>query len=109
MATDRFESQETQDGIDALNSDIQVLTGTTGAVGASIYLSYPSGFNGNNSVVIGFQYKKSDESSWRTFGIYPTDPICAITVSTFSDSVQITARSSIGANCSFKVTLYRYA
>jgi len=92
-----------------LHEPIYVLTGTTGAVGASIYLSYPSGFNGNNSVVIGFQYKRPNESSWRTFGIYPTDPICAITVGTFSDSVQIIARSSMGENCSVKVTLYRYA
>lgn len=85
------------------NGNIAVVTGTLPSnVGDSVSVNYPTGFNVNNTCVIGFQISSS---GWR-YGIINAqqEEPASIVVST---TIDLVLRMTYGAGKDFKLTLYK--
>ena len=92
-----------------LHEPIYVLTGTTGEVGASITVPFPSGLGIDNCVVLGIQYKNPADAVWRTMGAVGATQPCVITATIGPQGLIIIPREAVASNSPFKVTIYRYA
>ena len=99
------------DGIaNALNSKIATITGTLPASGQSVTVSFPNGFNINNTVILNGQFKLSAESLWRPFvGGWPlaSSQYYEVSAMVAETGIYITSRGEYVGGASYKIALLK--
>ena len=94
----------------ALNDKITTITGTLPASGQYDTVSFPNGFNVNNTVILNGQFKISSEVVWRPFvGGWPLASSHDYEVSAVvsSEGIRITTRGEAVGGASYKIALLK--